>query len=109
MDLCLSQIKNHLEECGVETEYRSERVKPYLNIGDVKHVKNRVQFWRADHGDGIDMVAGIEMGKWYTESEKSVYLDTLYSAKPKIKGKENLVAFPNINVAMDFISSVTKA
>ena len=55
------------------------------------------------------MYVGIEMGKWYTESEKSVYLDTLYSAKPKIKGKENLVAFPNINVAMDFISSVTKA
>lgn len=44
MDLCLSQIKNHLEECGVETEYRSERVKPYLNIGDVKHVKKGFSF-----------------------------------------------------------------
>lgn len=44
MDLCLSQIKDHLEECGVETEYKPERVKPYLNIGDVKHVKKGFSF-----------------------------------------------------------------
>ena len=45
MNILLKEILEYLNTCGIEAEYKTERVEPYVNVGDVKHVKNRMQFW----------------------------------------------------------------
>ncbi len=103
MELRLELIKEHLEKCGIEAEIRMDRKEPYVNVGEVKHVKERMQFWAPGYGDSVDMYVGTDMGKWYIQSGKSIYLDSSY----RYSYKENKVSFPNINMAKAFISEVT--
>ncbi len=103
MDPRLSIIKDYLDQCGINAEIRSDRKDMYINVGDVKHVKNRMQFWTPKYGDGVDMYVGTEMGNWYNRSCKSIYVNTTY----RYSFKENMVSFPNVNMAKQFISEVT--
>ena len=38
----LEEIRNYLEECGVEAEIRNDRKDPYVNVGYVKRKVNRM-------------------------------------------------------------------
>ena len=99
----LTEILECLAKCGVEAELRTERVEPYVNVGDVKYVKNRMQFWLPKNSNEIHMFVGKEMGKWFAESGKSVYLNPNY----RYSDKENKVEFSNIDVAFEFIKRVS--
>ncbi len=71
----LKVIRDYLVENGIEAEIRNDRREPYINIGEVKHVKHRVQFWTRKNTDSVYMYAGKEMGKWFAEAGKSVYVN----------------------------------
>ena len=98
----LEEIRNYLEECGVEAEIRNDRKDPYVNVGYVKRKVNRMQFWIPDHTDEVHMFVGKEMGKWFAESSKSVYLKYGY----RHSDQENKVEFPNMTLAKQFIKDV---
>ncbi|MBR1507629.1 MAG: hypothetical protein IJ619_06475 [Eubacterium sp.] len=100
----LKEILECLVRCGVEAEIRKDRIEPYVNVGDVKSVKNRMQFWYIEKNSEVHMYIGTEMGKWYNKSKKSVYLKPDY----RYSFKENRVEFPNINLALQFIEEVSK-
>ena len=101
----LKEIEECLAQCGVQAELRTERKDPYVNVGDVKHVVNRMQFWVPKDVNAIDMFVGKEMGKWYEHSKSSPYLATPY----KYSDKENKVNFPNVDAAKGFIKEVADA
>ena len=47
MDL-LDNIQKFLIDCGIDAEIRNdrkERNQPYIHIGQINRVKNRMQFW----------------------------------------------------------------
>ena len=52
---------------------------------------------------GIQMYVGINMGRWYTESNKSPYRNSNWGAIEK----ENQLLFPNLNTAKEFITKVS--
>jgi hypothetical protein len=99
----LKVIRDYLVENGIEAEIRNDRKEPYINIGEVKHVKNRVQFWIRKNTDSVCMYAGKEMGKWFAEAGKSVYLNPNWRASDK----ENEVVFPNCELALSFIKKIS--
>ena len=99
----LSEICVFLIECGIEdAEIRSDRIESYVNVGNVKRVRERMQFWIPNSGFGVDMYVGIEMGKWYFESSKSQFLVD----NGKYKDKENKVAFPTTDSMKSFVKKV---
>ena len=100
----LSEIYDYLTKCGIDAEIRSDRLESYVNVGNVKRVKERMQFWIPDNGCGVDMYVGTEMGKWYSESNKSPYLVN----NGRYNEKENKVAFPTLDLMKDFVSQVSK-
>lgn len=102
MDQRLNEIQEYLVECGIQSVIYTDRVEPYVNIGEVKHVKNRVQFWAPKNNEEVHMFIGKEMGRWYEESGKSIYLNKEY----RYSFKENKVEFPNVEMAKSFISII---
>ena len=99
----LSEICNFLIECGIEdAEIRSDRIESYVNVGNVKRVNERMQFWIPNSGFGVDMYVGTKMGKWYSESGKCQFLVD----NGKYKDKENKVSFPNADSMKSFIKRV---
>ena len=98
----LNEICDFLNECGFEPEIRNDRIASYVNIGDVKSVRNRMQFWISKKTGEIEMYVGTEMGILYTESKKLMYLDSDY----RYSFKENKVVFPTMDAMKDFINSV---
>lgn len=101
----LQKICDFLNECGISAEYRTERVAPYVNVGNVKRIRERMQFWPSDKSDDeVYMFIGKDMGKWYAQSSKSVYLDPKY----RYSDKENHVVFPNMDLALKFIKEVSE-
>lgn len=105
MDRRLMDIKECLEKCGIEAELRTERVEPYVNCGNVKRIRNRMQFWAPGNGSEIHAFVGKEMGIWYEEAGRLPYLDSNY----RYSDKENKVSFPNVDEAMKFIQKVAPA
>ena len=103
MNILLKEILEYLNTCGIEAEYKTERVEPSVNVGDVKHVKNRMQFWVPKNSKEIHLFVGKEMGKLFVESGKSVYLNPNY----RYSDKENKVEFHNIDVAIEFRKRVS--
>lgn len=101
----LKDILACLTKCGLDAELKTERVEPYVNVGDVKHVRNRMQFWSPPKSNEIHMFVGKEMGNWYRESGESVYLDKHY----RYSDKENKVVFPNVKYALQFIKEMSQA
>jgi hypothetical protein len=100
----LKEIKAALDADGVQAELRTERKAGlYVNVGDVKHVKNRMQFWQHKNTDQIHLYVGKEMGKWFLEAGKSPYLDT----ESKTSDVEHKLIFPNVTVATGFINEVS--
>ena len=102
MDSRLITIKKFLDENKIENEIRTERAPgPYINVGNVKQVKKRMQFWAPKGWDTINVYVGKEMGKWYSESCKSLYLDSQY----RYSFKENKLSFPNVDMAVEFVKN----
>ena len=100
----LRAIYDYLSECGIDAEIRSDRHESYVNVGNVKRVKERMQFWIPDNGCGVDMYVGTEMGKWYSESSRLPYLVD----NGRYKEKENKVAFPTFDQMKDFVSRISR-
>ena len=101
----LSKIYDFLIECGVDAEIRSDRISSYVNVGNVKSVRNRMQFWiPKNRPDEVHMYVGTEMGKWYSESKKSVYWNPNY----RYTFKENEVRFPDMKTMMSFVKRVSE-
>ena len=100
----LNKTCEFLNECGIAAEYRTERVEPYVNVGNVKRIKERMQFWIPNNTDEVYMFVGKDMGKWYEQSSKSVYLNSKY----RYSDKENRVEFPNMDLAFKFIKEVSE-
>lgn len=86
----------------IEATYQTERVEPYVNVGDVKHVKNRMQFWMSQKTDEVHAFVGKEMGAWYLKEIKSPYLVTDY----RYSDKECKITFPSLTQAVEFIRSL---
>ena len=97
LELLQKCLKNH----GVESEILKDRKEaPYLNVGDVKHVVNRMQFWIPKNRENeIHVFIGKEMGKWYAVSSESNYINSAY----RYSFKENKLEFPNVELAIKFI------
>lgn len=100
----LKKICDYLNECGVKAEYRTERVEPYVNVGNVKHIRERMQFWIPNNTDEVHVFVGKDMGKWFAQSSKSVYLNPRY----RYSDKENKVEFPNMDLTFKFIKEVSE-
>ena len=100
----LDFIINEFIQNGIDATYQTERPDPYVNVGDVKHVRDRMQFWIPKNPDEIHMFVGKDMGKWNSESLKSPYVDEKY----KHSDKECKVTFPGINQAVEFIRNTVK-
>ena len=104
----LEVICAYMNKCGFNAEIRHDRYRqgevcPYVNYGDSRHPRDRVQFWM-EAKSGIQMYVGIKMARWYYESNKSPYLNSDWG----VKDKENQVRFPDLNAAKDFIKRVSK-
>lgn len=100
----LRAIYDYLSECGIDAEIRSDRLESYVNVGNVKRLKERMQFWIPDNGCGVDMYVGTKMGKWYSESSKLPYLVD----NGRYKEKENKIAFPTLDIMKEFVGRVSK-
>lgn len=102
----LKCIKNALDDCGFYSEIRQDRKGgPYVNMGDVKSLKLRAQFWFKESTQEVQFWAGKEMGYWYTLSIQSKYRvpwDTL-------SDKENKLVFPDMVSVIEYIKSVAKS
>ena len=72
----LSMIYDFLNKCGVNAELFDDRINSYVNVGNVKRKRERVQFWIPENYFGIEMYVGKDMGIWYKESLKSPYLNS---------------------------------
>ena len=101
MDARYKKIMDYLKEHGIESEYRTERKEPYINIGDVRHIKNRMQFWVLENSEEVDLYVGKEMGNWYRVSSESAYCQQNY----RYNDKENKLCFPNVSTALSFIEN----
>lgn len=100
----LSMIYDFLNKCGIDAEIRTDRKENYVNVGNVKRVRERMQFWIPDDSVGVDMYVGVEMGVWYKESLKSPYLNSNWS----FTDKENKISFPDMVSMKEFIEKVSK-
>ena len=79
----LNRIKQVLDEYGFESEIRNDRKGgPYINLGDVRHVRLRAQFWFNENSHKVDLWTGKEMGYWYNQS-----VDLKY----RVPGRECLI------------------
>lgn len=97
----LDQIRKTLYQYGFTGEIRFDRKDgPYVNLGDVRRKRLRVQFW---YDDGrIDLYAGKDTGYWYTLSSSSPYKapwDALSDLECKL-------TFPDTLTAIQFIREV---
>ncbi len=92
----------YLSNCGIDVEIRYDRTEPYINIGNVTRIKERVQFWIANNGDGINMYVGTDMSIWYLQSQKSPYLNSNW----RFRYKENEVRFPDMDSMKSFVNTV---
>ena len=101
----LTIIYDYLSECGICAEIRSDRIESYINIGNVNRVKERVQFWIPDHSAGVDVYIGTDMGIWYSESQKSPYLNSNW----RYSFKENQLRFPTMDSMKEFVNNVLSA
>ena len=99
----LSMIYDFLIECGVNAEFRYDRIESYINIGNKNRVRERIQFWIPDNSSGVDMYVGIDMGFWYKESLKSPYLNSRW----RYSFKESQVRFPDMESMKAFVKKVT--
>lgn len=96
-------IHDFLIECGIDADVCSDRKdSPYVNVGDIKSRKERMQFWITNRG--IAMFVGTKMGRWYTESGKSPYL----VSNGKYKEIENKLLFPTMDIMKDFVKKVSQ-
>ncbi len=102
----LDLLQQCLKEHGVESEILNDRKDgPYLNVGNLKHVVNRMQFWIPKNRlNEIHVFVGKEMGKWYSISSESLYLDCKY----RYGFKENKLVFPNLDLVMKFIEEAIR-
>lgn len=102
----LELLQNCLKEHGVESEILKDRKEaPYLNVGDVKHVVNRMQFWiPKNNANEVHVFIGKEMGQWYAASSESKFLNSTY----RYSFKENKLEFPNVELAVSFIEETMK-
>ncbi len=99
----LSQIYDFLTECGVNAEFFDDRIDSYVNIGNKKRKRERIQFWIPDNSSGIDMYVGVDMGLWYTESIKSPY----HNSRWRYSEKECQVRFPDMESMKFFVKKVS--
>ena len=97
----LDQIRKTLYQCGFTAEIRFDRKDgPYVNLGDVRRKRLRVQFW---YDDGrIDLYAGKDAGYWYTLSSSSPY-KVPWDALSDLECK---MTFPDTLTAIQFIREV---
>lgn len=99
----LTAIYDFLIECGIDdAEIYSDRIESYINVGNVKRRKERMQFWLPDDPDGVYVYIGTKMGKWYSASQKSPYLNSRW----RYYDIENQIRFPTLDTMKDFIRSV---
>ena len=99
----LEEIMKCLDYYDVDYELLDDRKGgPYINIGDIKHTATRAQFWINERRCTIYMWVGMELGRWYTESMNSEYKQE----NNRGTNKENLLEFPGLFMAFDFIKSV---
>ncbi len=69
LDAMLMQIQQVLNQYGFSNELRKDRRDgPYINMGDVRRVRLRAQFWYQENTGMIDLWVGKEMGFWYSLS-----------------------------------------
>ena len=97
----LDQIRKTLYQYGFTGKIRFDRKDgPYVNLGDVRRKRLRVQFW---YDDGrIDLYAGKDTGYWYTLSSSSPYKapwDALSDLECKL-------TFPDTLTAIQFVREV---
>jgi hypothetical protein len=77
-------------------------MKKILAIGNVKCVRERVQFWIPDNSSGVDVYVGTDMGIWYSESQKSPYLNPHW----RYSFKENQIRFPSMDAMKEYVKKV---
>ena len=101
----LNEIKQVLDEYGFENEIRYDRVDgPYINLGDVRHARNRAQFWYQESSRKVHFWAGNEMGFWYNQS-----VDSKYRVPWKANSdKETKLSFPDVSTAIEHIKEVAE-
>ena len=103
--IVLNQIKQVLDEYGFENEIRYDRKGgPYINLGDVRHVRLRAQFWFNENSHKVDLWTGKEMGFWYNQS-----LDSKYRVPwESMSDKETKLSFPDVATAIEHIKVVAE-
>lgn len=95
----LQEICDFLTSQGVSAEVMHNRKEPYVNVGDVKHVVSRMQFWPQERSGEIHVYIGKEMGKWFEQSSKLPYLNSRY----RHSDIENKIEFPNYDEMCRFV------
>lgn len=99
----LMQIQQVLNRYGFSNELRKDRRDgPYINMGDVRRVKMRAQFWYQEKTGMIDLWVGKEMGFWYSLSIDSKFRQPWDA----MSDKENRLTFPDFDSAMKYIEEV---
>ena len=103
--IMLHEIQNCLTYYGFENEIRNDRVGgPYINIGDVHRITERVQFWYDTDQCVTKLWGGKYMGRWYSESLHSDFKQKW----EKLSDKENLLVFPHLFMAFNYIKSIAE-
>jgi hypothetical protein len=101
----LMQIQQVLNRYGFSNELRKDRRDgPYINMGDVRRVRMRAQFWYQESSRKVHFWAGNEMGFWYNQS-----VDSKYRVSWKANSdKETKLSFPDVSTAIEYIKEVAE-
>ena len=99
----LDIIYDLLTEYGIDAEIRSDRVAPYINVGNVNLKKERMQFWIPKKSAEVEVYIGTDMGLWYLASQQSPYLNSHWY----YISLENQLRFPTINSMKEFVKKVS--
>ena len=98
------QIQKLLSQYNIESEVRDDRKGgPYINIGEVSSVKDRVQFWCNKRTNGVKCWVGKNMRPW-----SSVAFSSEFRKKWRYEDSEYYLAFDKLYELDEFIRVVSK-
>ncbi|MBR4444840.1 MAG: toll/interleukin-1 receptor domain-containing protein [Solobacterium sp.] len=99
----LQNIQDILSKYQIESEIRYERKEgPYINIGNVKSVADRAQFWVKENSEIVNCWIGKHRSFWYGIGETSIY-----RREWQRNDREIYLQFNNLRQLEDFIKQVT--
>ena len=101
-EICMRNFESIIEELkakGIDATYQTERTEPYVNVGDVKRKKDRMQFWLPPNTDEVHVYVGKEMGAGYAKGMNTPYVAPNY----RYSEVECKIVFPGLIQAIEFI------